>query len=84
MTRPEFVVCPTSRENREILETRTRSLSIAAAREMESWDVEMKAERKESEGRFRTQWESKKAYDEAQSAARRNMGDMGSIGKRFW
>ena len=52
------------------------SLKTAARREMEKWWPEEKM--------FRDKWENKKAYDDAQSTARRNMGDMGSIGKKFW
>jgi len=63
-------------------EAHYKSLRIAVRREMEKWEEgKIRAERKESEGKFRAQWEYKKGYDESQSAARRNMGDMSSIGR---
>jgi len=37
MSRPEFVVAPTSTEQRKITDERSRSLSIAARREIASW-----------------------------------------------
>lgn len=60
------------------------SLRRAAHRMMDSWEAEMKVKREESEAKFTAQWQEKKAYDQAQSSARRGMGDMGSIGKVFW
>jgi hypothetical protein len=60
-----------------------KRLSHAAQREMDSWESSARAERREADGRFRSSWQEKKDYDEAQSSARRNIGDM-NIGERFW
>lgn len=65
-------------------ENHYKSLRIAASREMESWDKQMKMEREKSDSNFSFECQEKKKYDEAQSSARRAMGKMSSIGERFW
>ena len=59
--------------SREERVAQSRMLSTAAEREMASWEGKIKAERKESEGRFRAQWQEKKAIDKGQSNTRGNM-----------
>ena len=62
-----------------------KRLRLAARKDMESWEeAKSESERNEADNTFREQWMGKIAYDEAQSSARRNIGDMSSIGKRFW
>jgi len=69
MTNPEFVVVPSSREDKETLDARTRSLSLAAGREMESHSIVGKAEFSDSPYKRITQMKENKIFSGAGSGS---------------